>query len=125
MAERELVVRNIGREPGTVRSYTIGFVSAVALTLIAFGVAGKHSLHGNKLIAVLLGLALVQFVLQLVFFLHVGRESKPRWKQLVLIMMLVVVLILVLGSIWVMYSLNYRMTPQQINTYIQKQDGGI
>lgn len=125
MAEQELVVRNIGRESGTARSYIVGFASAVMLTLIAFAVAGKHSLHGNKLIAVLLGLALVQFVLQLVFFLHVGRESKPRRKQLVLLMMIVIVLILVLGSIWVMYSLNYRMTPQQINQYIQKQDGGI
>lgn len=123
--EKELVVRTIERSPGSVRSYTIGFVSAVTLTLLAFSVVAKHSVHGNRLIAILLGLAVVQFVLQLVFFLHIGKESKPRRKQLVLLMMIVFVLILVLGSIWVMYSLNYRMTPEQINTYMLKQDGGI
>jgi len=123
--EKDIVIRTIEREPGSIRSYISGYVSAIILTLVAFAIAAKHSIMGNRLIAILLGLALVQFVLQLLFFLHVGRESKPRWKQLVLVMMIVVVLILVLGSIWVMYSLNYRMTPDQINQYMLKQDGGI
>lgn len=122
---KELVVRTIEREPGSLRSYVSGYLSAVVLTLVAFLVAAKHSLMGNKLIAVLLGLAIVQFVLQLIFFLHIGRESKPRYKRLVLLLMIVFVLIVVLGSIWVMYSLNYRMTPQQINRYMVQQDGGI
>ena len=123
--EKDIVIRTIEREPGSIRSYVSGYVSAIILTLVAFAIAAKHSIMGNRLIAILLGLALVQFVLQLLFFLHVGRESKPRRKQLVLVMMIVVVLILVLGSIWVMYSLNYRMTPDQINQYMLKQDGGI
>lgn len=123
--EKDIVIRTFERETGSVRSYVTGFVSAVVLTLIAFAIASKRSIMGNKLIAILLGLALIQFVLQLLFFLHIGRESKPRWKQLVLILMIVFVLIIVLGSIWVMYSLNYRMSPDQINNYMLKQDGGI
>jgi cytochrome o ubiquinol oxidase subunit IV len=123
--EKEVIIRTIEREPGSLRSYIAGFVSAIVLTLVAFAVAAKRSVMGNRLIAILLGLALIQFVLQLISFLHVGRESKPRWKQLVLLMMIVVVLILVFGSIWVMYSLNYRMSPDQINQYMLKQDGGI
>ena len=123
--EKDTVIRTFVREPGSLRSYVTGFVSAVALTLLAFAIAAKHSITGNKLIAILLGLALIQFVLQLLFFLHIGHESKPRWKQFVLVLMIVFVLILVLGSIWVMYSLNYRMSPDQINNYMLKQDGGI
>ena len=123
--EKDIVIRTFERETGSVRSYVTGFVSAVVLTLVAFAIASKRSIMGNKLIAILLGLALIQFVLQLLFFLHIGRESKPRWKQLVLILMIVFVLIIVLGSIWVMYSLNYRMSPDQINNYMLKQDGGI
>ena len=123
--QKDTVIRTFEREPGSVRSYTTGFVSAIVFTLVAFAIASKRSIMGNKLIAILLGLALIQFVLQLLFFLHIGRESKPRWKQLVLVLMIVFVLILVLGSIWVMYSLNYRMTPDQINNYMLKQDGGI
>lgn len=125
MVQHELVARTLERPAATMRTYTVGFVSAVVLTLVAFTIASRHSLHGNTLIAILLGLALIQFVLQLLFFLHVGHESKPRWKQLVLLLMIVFVLILVLGSIWVMYSLNYRMSPEQMNSYMLKQDGGI
>jgi hypothetical protein len=36
-----------------------------------------------------------------------------------------VVLILVFGSIWIMNNLNYRMTPEQINTYMNNQGGGF
>lgn len=125
MQEKELVVRTLEKESGSVRTYVIGFVSAIVLTLAAFGVASSHSLRGNGLVAILLGLAILQFIFQMVFFLHIGHETKPRWKQLMVSMMIVFVVILVLGSIWVMYSLNYRMTPDQINTYMLKQDGGI
>lgn len=125
MAKPELIVRTIEREPGTLRTYQAGFGSAIVLTLAAFAIAAKHVLSGNRLIAVLLGLAIVQFVFQLIFFLHIGRETRPRWKRLVLVLMIVFVLIVLLGSIWVMYSLNYRMSPEQINTYMLKQDGGI
>lgn len=125
MARSELITRTIEREPGSLTAYLTGFVSAIVLTLAAFGLTAKHVLSGNRLIAALLGLAIVQFVFQLVFFLHIGRETKPRWKRLVLVLMIVFVLIVVLGSIWVMYSLNYRMSPEQINTYMLKQDGGI
>jgi cytochrome o ubiquinol oxidase operon protein cyoD len=125
VSEHELVVRTIDREPGSLRTYVAGFVSAVVLTLAAFAVTARHVLAGNKLIALLLGLALVQFVLQLLFFLHVGHEARPRWKRLVLVLMIIFALIVILGSIWVMYSLNHRMSPQQINSYMLKQDGGI
>jgi cytochrome o ubiquinol oxidase subunit IV len=125
MAAPDLVVRTVEKDAGSLRSYVIGFVSAVVLTLAAFGIVNAHSLGGNGLVALLLGLAMVQFIVQMVFFLHVGHEAKPRWKQLLLIMMVVFAVILVLGSIWVMYSLDYRMSPEQINTYMLKQDGGI
>lgn len=70
-------------------------------------------------------LALAQFFAQLYYFLHLGRETKPRWKLLVLCFMILVVLIIVVGSIWIMYNLNYRMSPQQMNTYMLNQNGGI
>ena len=37
-------------------------------------------------------------------------------------LVVVVVLILVFGTLWIMNNLNYRMTPQKINTYMQNQD---
>jgi hypothetical protein len=41
------------------------------------------------------------------------------------VLALVFVLIVILGSIWVMYNLNYHMTPTQMEQYMKRQDGGI
>ncbi|HVV26014.1 MAG TPA: cytochrome o ubiquinol oxidase subunit IV [Candidatus Saccharimonadales bacterium] len=106
---------------GTYRAYLTGFILSIGLTLLAYLSAVKHVLSGKGLMAGLLGLAVIQFFVQLFFFLHIGRETKPRWRLLVLFMMISVVLIVVLGSLWIMYNLNYRMTPQQIEQYMQKQ----
>ena len=62
---------------------------------------------------------------RLYFFLHLGKETKPRWKLYVFGFMVSVVLIIVFGSIWIMNNLNYRMTPAQINQYMNSQGGGF
>ncbi len=110
---------------GTFLSYLSGFVLSVFLTLYAYISVVHHSFSGKKLMAWLLGLAVVQFCVQLFFFLHIGRETRPRWKLAALFSMIVVVLLVVLGSLWIMYNLNYRMTPDRMNRYLQQQDGGI
>ena len=65
----------------------------------------------------------MQFVGQLIFFMHLGRETKPRWKLAVTLMMILVVSILVGGSLWIMSNLTYRMTPTQEENYMNNQQG--
>lgn len=121
-----IVHGHMDTDRGTLGSYVTGFILSIGLTLVAYFAAIKHVVSGQALIAVLLGLAVVQFAVQLFFFLHIGKETKPRWKLLVLFMMIIAVLIVVIGSIWVMYSLNDRMNPDQINHYMKSQaDSGL
>ena len=68
---------------------------------------------------------LAQFFTQLLFFLHLGRETKPRWKLLVFLFMTMIVAILVFGSLWIMYNLNYHMTLQQMYQYLNNQGDGL
>jgi cytochrome o ubiquinol oxidase operon protein cyoD len=103
-------------------TYIGGFLASIALTLTAYLLATRGTADTNTLVALLAGLAIVQFLVQMVFFLHVGQERKPRWKLMVMWLMLAVVLILVGGSIWIMNDLNYRMTPQQQEQYLRSQD---
>lgn len=103
------------------QTYVTGFILSVALSIVAYLLTTHHSLTGKGMMALLLGLAVVQFVVQLFFFLHIGSETKPRWKLLMLFLMLVFVLIVVLGSLWVMYNLNYRMSPEQMSKYMLEQ----
>ncbi|HUB93328.1 MAG TPA: cytochrome C oxidase subunit IV family protein [Verrucomicrobiae bacterium] len=102
----------------TYGKYLGGFLSSVALTVCAYLLATHGS--GKGLLEILLALlAVTQFVVQMVLFLHVREE---RWRLLAAGFMLGVVLILVVGSLWVMNNLNTRMTPQQVNQYLQSQD---
>lgn len=111
------------RYPGSIKSYTIGFVISIVLTLTAYIVVTNHWFSKQIIIYSIMGLAAVQLVVQLVFFLHLGRESKPRWNLAAFAFMLAVLLILVIGSLWIMNNLNYNMTmsPQEMNDYMLKQ----
>ncbi|MCL4357316.1 cytochrome C oxidase subunit IV family protein [Patescibacteria group bacterium] len=69
-------------------------------------------------------LTLIQFLVQLFFFLHVGREFSPRFKLMMTTFMILVVIILVGGSLWIMHSLNGRVMPstKQKEQYMNAQD---
>lgn len=120
-----------GEAPGTFRSYLVGFTASISLTVAAYlfvwrHVSSHHLLYAHSsLIFAIISLAVTQLVVQLVFFLHLGRESKPRWNLLVLALAAAIVLILVLGSLWIMSSLNYRhsASPSQTNSYIIHDEG--
>lgn len=108
---------------GSLLTYTIGFVLSIVLTLLAYSAVSNHALDTTALVAVIVILAIIQLKVQLIFFLHLGRESSPRWNLITLLFALMVVLILVFGSLWIMHNLNYSMTtPDNINTYILQQE---
>jgi cytochrome o ubiquinol oxidase subunit IV len=107
----------------TLHGYVTGFAVSIFLTITAYLLVTNHAFAKPVLVIAVIVLALTQFITQLVYFLHLGRETKPRWKLLVFLLMVMVVLILVFGSLWIMTNLNYNMSPQQMQTYMQNQDG--
>lgn len=102
--------------------YITGFLLSVTLTVLAYMLATRSSGSNTLVIGTISGLAVLQLLVQLLFFLHIGDERRPRWKLGVLGLMLGFAIILVAGSLWVMHNLNYRMTPQQIDQYMRSQD---
>jgi len=67
-------------------------------------------------------LATIQLFVQLIFFLHLDREPKPFWNLQVLMFAAGVIVIIVVGSIWIMNNLNYNMMPSDVNNYLRSQD---
>jgi cytochrome o ubiquinol oxidase operon protein cyoD len=127
---------------GSIGAYSAGFVLSLLLTSTAFWLTHKHitshhlSPTDHFMIFALCVLAITQLVVQLIFFFHLDRESKPRWNITALFFAATVVLILVLGSLWIMWSLDYHHgakntthdghilnTPQQTNRYIIQDEG--
>ncbi len=114
---------------GTMSSYISGFVLSIVLTLSAYLLVQRSYYSHSTLVISVVVLALTQLVVQLLFFLHLGRGSKPRWNLIVFGFMLMVVVIIVFGSLWIMHNLNYAhqhnhlVSPDQGNTYILKDEG--
>lgn len=110
-------MKNIKNSP--TNSYIAGFVLSIILTVIPYYVVTEEKLFGNQLIIALLGYAVIQLFVQLYFFLHIGRESKPRWNLISLVGMACIILIIVVGSLWIMKNLNYHsMTPSETDQYL-------
>src|SRR4051812_1609899 len=124
MSAKEAIVAQHESEVIKLGSYVLGFVSSIALTLISYFLVVNQSLRRAPLIGVIVVLALAQFTLQLIYFLHLGTERKPRWKFLVFSFMVSVVLILVIGSIWIMDNLNYHMlSGHQLEQHMKVEEG--
>ena len=94
---------------GTMKSYTLGFFLSIGLTLAAYFVVDKHLLTGWDVLLVIMGLAFIQLWVQLIFFLHLGQEDKPRWNLLALLSTGSLILIVIVGSLWIMQNLSYHM----------------
>jgi cytochrome o ubiquinol oxidase operon protein cyoD len=99
----------------TLRGYLTGFVLSVVLTAIPFWLVMSKVLDKPSATAlVLLGLAAVQIVVHMIYFLHMNSKSEGGWTMLALIFTLVLVFITLIGSLWVMYHLNQNMMPVSV-----------
>ncbi len=86
-----------------------GLILSVGLTLTAYFIVVTQSLSGGALSGTIFSLAIVQTLIQLFFFLHIGLESKPRWSLMTFLFMVLVLAIIMGGTIWIMHSLNYNL----------------
>lgn len=93
---------------GSVLTYILGFILSLTCTLIPYLFVTKHYHSGWVLMLTVVGFALIQLLVQLVFFLHLGKESKPHWNLVIFLFAAMVVLIVVFGSVWIMNHLNYN-----------------
>ena len=96
----------------TVRGYVIGFLLSVVLTAIPFWLVMAKVLPSSGSTAlVILGFAAVQIVVHMVYFLHLNAKVEGGWSMLALLFTIIVVVIMLAGSIWVMYHMNTNMMP--------------
>lgn len=89
--------------------YVTGFVLCLLMTVVAYAIVVNELLTVDWTVAVLAILALLQVILQLVFFLKLGHEVGTKWRVISFISMAAVLFIIVAGSIWIMYHLDYNM----------------
>lgn len=93
----------------SVKRLSLGFVLSFFMLFLMYGLVRYNFLDGFTACAMMMGLAFLQMAVQLVCFLHLGSEKSPFWNTVLFIFMLAIMLIVVVGSVWIMYNLNYHM----------------
>jgi cytochrome o ubiquinol oxidase operon protein cyoD len=95
-------------------SRIIGYVASLIFTLTAFLIffypGFFHFTKHINILAVLI-LAVLQSSAQSIFFLNVLNEKGPRWNLVVFASTISIIVIIIVGSIWIMNHLNYNMMP--------------
>lgn len=103
--------------------YASGFITALVLVYLVYFATTEQWFSRTGLGIFILALAVIQLVVQLMVFLHIGQKG-ARLTMWSIIYGFVMTLIIVGGSLWVMANMNYNMhiTPGQMNDYMVEQN---
>jgi cytochrome o ubiquinol oxidase operon protein cyoD len=110
--------------PGTlaaeIRSYLIGLILSIALTVGAFWALGTHLIYGPGIMMAIVVLAVAQMGIHLVFFLHLTTAPDNLNNALALAFGVLIVGLIVFGSVWVMNHLDQNMLPMRQLMQLQR-----
>ena len=121
-----------GESYSDLATYLTGFVFALLLTLLAFGlvIVGKGGSLGSidkaldifpyvevitgkmprhLIIVGVIVLAILQILVHLHYFFHLSFGSPQNWNLLAILFALFIIIIMVGGSLWIMNDLNGQM----------------
>jgi cytochrome o ubiquinol oxidase subunit IV len=102
-------IDSTGVSRGSLKSYLTGFVLSLILTAIPFALVMSGTLSSSATLAGIFSAGLVQILVHLHYFLHLDTSSAARWNLLAMMFTLLIMALFVGGTLWIMYTLNYRM----------------
>jgi cytochrome o ubiquinol oxidase operon protein cyoD len=103
-----------GREVAEgLRGYLIGLGLATLITVVAFLVARTTLVWQPSIPVALFVLAVAQMGVHLAFFLHITTGPDNTNNVLALAFGVLIVLLLMVGSLWIMSNLNHNMMPME------------
>ena len=91
--------------------YLIGLGLATLITVVAFFISGTSLVWQPSIPIALFVLAIAQMGVHLVFFLHITTGPDNVNNVLALAFGVLIVLLLIVGSLWIMSHLNHNMMP--------------
>ena len=102
-------IDSTGVSRGSLKSYLTGFMLSLILTAIPFALVMQGAVSASAALAAIFVAGIVQILVHLHYFLHLDTSSAARWNVLALIFTLLIMVLFVGGTLWIMYTLNYRM----------------
>jgi len=117
MSAHEDIEQHVEGAPhASLREYMIGFGLSVVLTIIPFWlILGDVIDSTGFTIFLIIVFGVMQMFVHMVYFLHLNTKSEGGWIIISLAFTALLVLIVIAGSIWVMYNLDSNMMPVMSN----------
>lgn len=116
-------VKSYKEARSTMWAYVVGFLLSLVFTAIPYYMVVNKTVTGSTLMATILGFAVLQMLVQIFFFLHLGRGPKPLYNVVFFAATVGTILVVVLGSIWIMDHLNYNMASTDVSKYLAEKEG--
>ncbi|TXG77673.1 hypothetical protein E6P97_01320 [Patescibacteria group bacterium] len=109
-------------EHGTTASYVVGYALSLIFTIVPFYLVVSSAVTGSRLVAVILGVAMLQLLVQIFFFLHLGRGPKPLYNIAFFIGAVGIILLTVGGSLLIMHNLYRNMSPKEVTQRLAQEE---
>jgi cytochrome o ubiquinol oxidase subunit IV len=103
-------IDSAGAGTGSLGSYATGFILSIVLTAIPFALVMHETLSRPSTVFAIFSAAIVQIMVHLYYFLHMDASSRARWNVLALLFAVLIMILIIGGTIWIMYNLNYRLS---------------
>ena len=94
-----------------VLGYLVGLGLAVLITVVAFFISGTSLVWEPSIPIALFVLAVAQMGVHLVFFIHISSGPDNTNNVLALAFGVLIVMLVLVGSLWIMSNLNQNMLP--------------
>ena len=110
------------KEHGTTSSYVAGFVLSLIFTIIPYYLVINHKFSTSALISTIISFGIAQMIVQVVFFLHLGRGPKPFYNIIFFFATVGLIVVVIGGSVFIMNNLHYNMTPSEASKHLAEKE---
>ncbi|MDB5183038.1 MAG: cyoD [Candidatus Saccharibacteria bacterium] len=115
-------IKNPKGEGDATKSYFIGFFLSLLFTAVPYYLVTSKTVSGTALLATIVSIAVIQMAIQVFFFLHLGRGPKPLYNVVFFAGTVGLILVVVIGSIFIMNNLHYNMAPADVTTKLAQDE---
>lgn len=90
--------------------YVFGVINCAILTVIAFWAVMSKQFDLHNTLFIIYTAAVIQFLVQVICFLRLNTKTEQaRTNVLSILFTLVILVSIVIGSLWIMWNVNYYM----------------
>lgn len=109
-------------EHGSTTSYIIGFALSLILTIIPYYMVTRQIASGTTLLLIILGIAITQMLIQIFFFLHLGRGPKPLYNVVFFAGTAGLIVLVIGASLLIMNNLYRTMSPDEVTLRLAQDE---